>query len=184
MSPAPAPSDWVLRHGNLVPPRARVLDLACGSGRHARWFRARGNPVTAVDRDLGAVADLADDEAVELIPADLEAGPWPFADRRFPAVVVVRYLWRPILPKLVAAVAAGGVLIYETFMAGHEKIGKPRNPDHLLQPYELFDAVRDRLAVVAFEQGRVEVPEPAIVQRIVAVHGGFEGVRHLAGRTG
>ena len=161
----PAPSAWVQRWSRLVPAGARVLDLACGSGRHVRWFAQRGCVVTGVDRDALATQPLRG--VAEIIDADIEAGPWPFAARRFEAVVVTNYLWRPRLADVVACVGAGGVLIYETFAAGNETVGKPSNPQFLLQPGELLTRVAG-LRVVAFEDGFEPAP-PRFVQRIVAV---------------
>jgi len=162
-------SSWVARFATALP-AGPVLDVACGSGRHLRHFRALGHPVVGVDRDLGRVADLAGADGVELVPADLEGGaPWPLGDRRFAGVVVTNYLWRPLFPALVAAVGAGGWLLYQTFAQGQERLGRPRNPDHLLAPGELLGVVQDQLTVVAYEHGRVETPAPAVIQRIAAV---------------
>ena len=162
-----APSPWVQRWSALVPAGAAVLDVACGSGRHTRWFAARGARVTALDRDAAAL-DALRDVAAEIVAAAIEAGPWPLAGRRFDAVVVTNYLWRALLPTLVASVDAGGVLIYETFARGNEAFGKPSNPDFLLAPGELLDAVRGALRVVAYEDGLLDAP-PRCVQRIAAL---------------
>ena len=105
-----------------------------------------------------------------MIRADLEAGAWPLAGRQFDAVVVTNYLWRPLLPAIVAALAPGGVLLYETFAVGNERLGKPSNPDFLLKPGELLEVVRGRLQVVAYENVEVTSPRPAVVQRIAATH--------------
>ena len=165
------PSPWVRRFAPLVTAGGAVLDLACGNGRHARLFLGRGHPVLAVDRDTAAVADLAQAPGAEVVTADLEAGGWPLAGRRFAAVVVVNYLHRPLFPHLLAALAAGGVLVYETFACGNERFAKPRNPDHLLKSGELIDLVGHRLQVVAYEHGLVETgPLPGVVQRICAVN--------------
>jgi SAM-dependent methyltransferase len=162
-------SGWVARFGAALP-AGPVLDVACGSGRHLRHFRALGHPVVGVDRDLAGVADLSQAAGVDLVQADLEGGaPWPLGDRRFAGVVVTNYLWRPLFPALVAAVAPGGWLLYQTFAQGHERLGRPRNPDHLLAPGELLGVVRDQLTVVAYEHGRVENPAPAVIQRIAAM---------------
>ena len=163
-------SPWVARFADLVPAGGRVLDVACGGGRHARFFLGQGHPVTVVDRDVSGVADLGEDPNVEVLEFDLEAGkPWPFAGRVFDGVVVANYLWRPILPDIVAAVAPGGALLYETFARGQERFGRPRNPDFLLAPGELLDAVRGTLRVAAYEDLVVEEPDPRAVQRIAAV---------------
>jgi hypothetical protein len=139
--------------------------VACGLGRHARWFAGRGHPVTGVDRDPQAAASVA--ALGEAVTADIEAGPWPFAGRSFGAVVVTHYLWRPLLPAIVGSVACGGVLIYETFAAGNETVGKPGRPDFLLRPGELLEACRE-LRVVAYEDGFLDAPA-RFVQRIAAV---------------
>lgn len=164
------PSPWVARFLALAPAGGRVLDLAAGAGRHTRLARARGFEATALDIDVSALADLRADAGVEIIAADLEGGAdWPLDGRRFGGVIVTNYLHRPLLPKLVAAVDEGGVLIYETFAAGNEAFGKPSNPNFLLQPGELLDAVRGTLTVVAYEHGEVRAPRPAVIQRIAAV---------------
>ena len=160
------PSAWVRRWAHLLPAGGSVLDLACGSGRHLRWLAARGWRVTGVDRDAAALEPLR--TLGETVVADLEAGPWPFAGRRFDGIVVTNYLYRPLLPLLFNALEVNGVLIYETFMVGNERFGKPSNPAFLLRPGELLELVRRRLTVVAFEQGEVTEPRPAVVQRLCA----------------
>jgi SAM-dependent methyltransferase len=155
----------------LIAPGARVLDVACGGGRHARWLAARGHPVTAVDRDGAALAALAAENAalIEPIEADLENAPWPLPGRRFGAVVVTNYLWRPLMPALLDSVADGGALIYETFAAGNETVGKPTRPDFLLRPGELRAACAGpRWRVLACEEVFLTAPS-RFVQRIAAV---------------
>lgn len=168
--PAPShagatPSAWVQRFAGLIRPGGTVLDLACGSGRHLRWLAAQGFAMTGVDRDAAALAGLQG--AGEILAADLETGPWPLPGRRFDGVVVAHYLWRPLLPQVRAALADGGVLIYETFALGHERFGKPSRPDFLLRPGELLQAFSG-LRVVAFEDG-FEPAGPRQVQRLAAV---------------
>ena len=159
-----SPSPWVCRWSHLVRPGGTVLDVACGQGRHMRWFASLGHALVGVDRAPEAIAAVAG--LGEVVLADIENGPWPFAGRPFDAVVVTNYLWRALLPTLVASVAPGGVLIYETFAAGNESVGKPSRPDFLLQPGELLGACAS-LRVVAYEDGFLA--EPArYVQRIVA----------------
>lgn len=144
-----------------------VLDVACGSGRHTHFFARRGHRVVAVDVDSARVAAQCSTPGVELVRADLEAEPWPFAGRLFSGVVVTNYLHRPLLPALVTAVASGGVLIYETFARGNERFGRPSNPDYLLRPGELLDAAGN-LRVLGYEDIVIERPRPAAIQRICA----------------
>lgn len=175
---ADAPSEWVRRWSHLVPAGTAVLDVACGMGRHLRWFQALGHPVTGIDRDRQAVQTAA--AVGEGLQADIENGPWPLAGRRFGGVVVTNYLWRPLLPAIVHSVAPGGVLLYETFASGNETVGRPARPDFLLQPGELLTACAG-LRVVAYEDGFLDGPE-RFVQRIAAVQvlaGSLPPARHL-----
>lgn len=143
--------------------RGPVLDLACGGGRHSRFFHDLGFEVIAVDREPIEM------EAIRFVKADLEGdNPWPFAGQRFGGIVVTNYLYRPLFPKLAESLAEGGVLIYETFMLGNERFGRPSNPAFLLQPGELLK-VFSCLDVLGFEEGQVERPKPAVTQRICAV---------------
>jgi len=164
-------SRWVERFAPLIAAHAAVLDLACGTGRHARLLRRLGHRVTAIDRDAEALAALGSDPGIETVCADLETGSgWPPGARRFAGIVVTNYLHRPLMSRILDALDEGGVLIYETFAAGNERFGRPRNPDFLLCPGELLEVVRGRLRVVAFEEGAVTAPRPAVAQRICAVH--------------
>ena len=164
------PSPWVQRWAPLVE-RGPVLDVACGGGRHARLFAERGLEVVAVDRELQSI------EGVSFVQADLEDGSaWPFQGRRFAAIVVTNYLHRPLFPRLREALEEGGIVIYETFMAGNERFGKPSNPAFLLEPGELLEAFSG-LAPIAFEQGTVARPKPAAIQRLCARRGGVDRVK-------
>jgi SAM-dependent methyltransferase len=172
-----ATSAWLQRWSHLLPAGGCVLDVACGRGRHARYLHQlhqRGLKVVAVDRSAEAIAAIGlPAERFETCVADIENGPWPFAGRWFDAVVVTNYLWRPLLPTLLASLAPGGVLIYETFAAGNETVGKPSRPDFLLRPGELLQVCQG-LRTVAFEDGFEDSiedrPSQRFVQRIVAVH--------------
>jgi SAM-dependent methyltransferase len=160
-----APSPWMTRWAHLIAAGGSVLDVAAGSDRHAAWFAARGHVVTAIDRDAAALALLGD--VAEIVVADIEAGPWPLAGRRFDAVVVANYLWRPLLATLNAALAEGGVLLYETFAIGNETVGRPARPDFLLRRGELLEAAAG-LRIVAYEDGFLAEPDRC-VQRIAAI---------------
>lgn len=167
------PSPWIKRFAPLVSAGGEVLDLACGAGRHTRLFLERGHPVTALDIDLSRLGELAGAPGLETLEADLEqGGPWPLAERRFAAVVVTSYLWRPLFPHIVAAVGSGGVLLYETFSRGNERFNRPRNPAFLLEEGELIEVVRGELGVVAYEHGEIAETRRGVVQRICAVRDG------------
>ena len=168
------PSPWVQRWSNLLRAHASVLDVACGSGRHLRWFAARGDRVTGIDRDAAALAPLQG--LGRTIVADIETGAWPLTGERFDAVIITNYLWRPLWRVLRASLTEGGVLICETFALGNEAYGKPSNPDFLLRPGELLEACRG-LHVVAFEDGLLDAPARR-VQRIAAVNNPAANARH------
>lgn len=170
------PSAWVQRWAPLVRGGGAVLDVACGGGRHARFFAALGHPVDAVDRDAVAVAELAAVTGITALCADIEDGPWPYAGRRYAAVVVTNYLHRPLFAHLLSALAPGGLLIYETFGLGNEAYGRPSNPAFLLRPRELLEAVGPDLQVLAYENVFESSPKPAVVQRICAVNGSLQDV--------
>jgi SAM-dependent methyltransferase len=164
-----APSPWVVRFAHLIA-GPRVLDLACGAGRHARFLAARGHRVLAVDRDRGLLDALAGTPGVETCCADLESGEWPIGDEAFDGIVVTNYLHRPLFPRLLRALRPDGALLYETFASGNEAFGRPSNPAFLLAPDELLDLARPALSVVAFEQGRFDLgARAAVVQRLAAV---------------
>ena len=164
------PSRWVRHWAHLIAPGGAVLDVASGAGRHARLFASLGHPVTAIDRDLAALDTLRDEPLITPMAADLEGAAWPLSgEARFAAVVVTNYLHRPLFPQLMGSLAPGGVLIYETFAQGNERVGKPSNPAFLLAPGELLDSVRGQLRVVAFQDGFLAQPRPAYVQRICAI---------------
>jgi SAM-dependent methyltransferase len=164
------PSPWVERFASFIPKGGIVLDLACGSGRHTRSLSKMGYRILAVDIDVSRMADLAANENIEIVQADLEAGDWPLGDRRFDGIVVTNYLHRPHLPRLVESLAPGGVLIYETFAKGNEKFGRPRDPKFLLNPAELLDAFAPRLTIMAYEHAIEDEPTPAVRQRICAIN--------------
>lgn len=166
LDPDIPPSAWVMRWAALIRAGGTVLDVAAGHGRHTRSLAALGLQVTAVDVDISALTDTP----AEVIAADLEAGAWPFTGRTFDAVVVTNYLHRPHFPYLLDSLAENGVLIFETFGQGNERLGRPRNPDFLLAPGELLQAFK-RLTVVAYEHGEEQASRPAVRQRICAVNG-------------
>lgn len=169
ISPNP-PSPWVLRFAAQESGGKTALDLACGKGRNGRWLLGRGKVVTFLDRDISGLGDLAENPSAEIIQADLETGElFPLGSRRFDCVVVTNYLWRDILSDICAAVAPGGLLVYETFGIGNAQYGRPRNPDFLLKPGELFETVKSDLDVIGYEHGLRTFPSNAVVQRIAAV---------------
>lgn len=164
------PSQWVVEHAPLVRKGGRVLDLACGSGRHAIWLAGQGYQVDAVDRDTQAVVAMQAMPNISVSITDIETGDWPETDQRYDGIVVSRYLFRPLLKALAGMLNPDGVLIYETFMLGNERYGRPSNPDYLLQPDELNLVYAPLLKIYAFEQGKVDDPVPAVMQRICAIN--------------
>lgn len=163
------PSLWVTRFLPLIKPGGIVLDLAAGSGRHVRLLRDCGFAVCAVDRDTTALMAFAG-PCCEVRRIDLESDDAGRLGEGYDGIIVTNYLYRPLLPAIVRALAPGGVLIYETFARGNERFGRPRNPDFLLRSGELLEAFT-ALTVVAFEQGEVSVPRPAVIQRLAALLG-------------
>lgn len=165
------PSAWVCRFASMIRSAGSVLDVACGTGRHALYLSGLGLRVEAVDRDIAALRQLDGAAGVSTRLADLEEGLWPYHGCRFDAVVVTNYLYRPLLPLLLDALAPDGVLLYETFAVGNERFGRPSNPSFLLKQGELLDMARNRLRVIAYEDLQVDVPKRAMVQRLCAVSG-------------
>ncbi len=176
------PSDWVAA---LLPhvtgePANTLLDVACGDGRHLSLARQRGYVSTGMDRDVSQVAGFfqvgttyPDDPQppvfVTLYQCDLETSArWPIAGQTFDVVIVTNYLHRPRLHDIIAAVAADGMLIYETFAVGQQRFGRPSNPEFLLQPGELLRVVHPNLTPFFYEHTQLNQPD-RIVQRIVAV---------------
>ncbi|MSQ20394.1 MAG: class I SAM-dependent methyltransferase [Betaproteobacteria bacterium] len=164
-----APSSWVVRWLGTPGARQSVLDLACGRGRHARLAAERGFAATAVDRDAAALATLSEVAGVRTKIADLEGAPWPFSSASFDIIIVTNYLHRPLFEGMAQSLRPSGMLIYETFTLGNERHGRPSNPAFLLKAGELLAAFAGSLRVVAFEEGEVNAPKPAIVQRYVGV---------------
>jgi len=164
-------SEWVERWLDARP-AGRVLDFACGSGRHARWAAGRGHQVLAIDRDavaLKALSSLAEPR-LSVQCEDLEKGPWSLAGQSFDVILCTNYLYRPRLALLLALLAPGGLWIHETFAIGNEAYGRPRNPDFLLREGELLSwASQAGLQVIGYEAGLREQPSPAVIQRIAAV---------------
>ena len=167
----PLVSDWVKKYVARIPSSKLVLDLACGSGKNTRFLLESGYNVVALDRDVSQLADISHNQNLEIYEFDLETGSkFPFYKREFSGIVVTNYLYRPILDDLTTALGFGGVLIYQTFMVGNEAYGRPNNPNFLLKKNELKDVFGKQLDVIAFEEGYVQIPKPAMVQRICAIN--------------
>jgi SAM-dependent methyltransferase len=164
-----APSAWLLQHAAIIKMHGRVLDLAAGYGRNSLWLAQQGFTVEAVDRDAVALSSLAPYNHIRCTVADLEAGAWPYQEASFDAVVVFRYLHRPLWHSLIDALAPNAVLIYETFMQGQEVWGRPQRAEFLLKPNELIDVLSPHLWIADFEQGLLQQEPPAMLQRICAI---------------
>ena len=171
------PLEWITRFAPLVKSGGTVLDLACGNGRHTHYLAGLGYEVTALDRDLSGIGATETADRIELIKADLEDdNPWPLGSRKFDGVIVTNYLYRPIFPAIIDALEEEGALIYETFSLGNEEYGRPSNPNYLLKPTELLSVCTNRLRVIAYEEGVLKTPSPAVKQRVCAVNRPLDGV--------
>ena len=160
------PSAWIERHSPLISRSGRILDIAAGKGRHTRYLLRKGHSVIAVDKNLSSLRNIKN-ARLSLIQVDLETGDsWPYKEGMFAGVVVTNYLYRPLFGPIIASLAPGGVLIFETFARGNEKFGKPNNPDYLLEPDELIRVTLNKLHIIAYEDLIVEQPRPAHIQRI------------------
>lgn len=163
-------SDWIVRFMHLAPRGEKVLDLACGAGRHTSLFAKAGYPVLAIDHDISQLGSVAALNGVEAVSFDLEGeDAWPFSNASFGAIVVTNYLHRPLFPYLISSLRDDGVLLYETFAKGNEQFGRPSNANFLLRPGELLEVMDGELSVVAYEHGLINQPRDAVVQRICAV---------------
>ena len=167
----PMVSNWVRKYISLIPSKKLVLDLACGSGRNTRFLLDQGYTVVALDKDISQLADISGELNLRKYKFDLEtSAKFPFNKQEFSGIIVTNYLHRPLFGDLINALSHGGVLIYQTFMSGHEAYGRPSNPNFLLKINELNDVFANKLDVVAFEQGYEENPKPAVIQKICAVN--------------
>lgn len=163
----PNPEPTVVEWAKQLPKSCSILDLAAGGGRHTLWLANQGHQVTAVDQNTEVLQSRATKD-VRIITADLENAPWPLSGEQFDAVVVVNYLWRPLLQTILGSVRVGGHLIYETFGVGNERFGRPRNPDFLLRPDELRLAASPDFYVIEFAHEEVGEPPTAVRQRLFA----------------
>ncbi len=167
----PQPSAWLVAHARFIAPAGNVLDVAAGVGRNSRWLAAHGYQVEAVDINAEALAAMHGIAGISTKQADLEGAPWPYAENQFDAIVVCRYLHRPLFPALLSSLKLGGALIYETFMRGHEQYGKPSSANFLLQPGELKSYFAPLSHIAAYEEGLLQASPPAMLQRICAIKG-------------
>ena len=163
-----APSQWIVRFASLIKSQGVVLDLACGSGRHAKWLAQQGYQVHALDRDAIATANMQSIDGISITTLDLETTEPPTFEHSYDGIIVSRYLHRPLMTTLATILKPGGILIYETFMRGNERFGQPSNPNFLLMPDELLNTYSPLLKVIDFEQGEISEPKPAMLQRICA----------------
>ena len=164
------PSEWVKKHIKIIPKRGTVLDLACGAGRHTRLLIETGRRVFALDCNISKLKDLSENDSVTIIKHDLETtNAWPFAPQTFDGIIVTNYLYRPLYPCIIDALAVGGVLIYQTFAVGNEKYGRPQNPDYLLKEDELLKVFGNQLNLVDYSHGYIKNPSPAVVQSICCI---------------
>jgi len=168
------PDSLLRNHLHLFTPELKqypILDLACGDGHNGMFLASKGFSVILADRSEEALqqAKRSADSlgiTVEIRRIDLEQeGANPLENQTFSAVLVFRYLHRPLIPCMQKSLKKGGILVYETFTVEQAEFGKPRNPDHLLKPGELLSWFRDWEVLYTFE-GIVGKPPKAIAQII------------------
>ena len=162
----PSPEPRLVTAVESLPPSAasrRALDVASGAGRNALWLAQIGYHTHAIDRSADRLAELralatAMDLPITTEERDLETTPPPdLGDQRYDLIVVVNYLHRPLAPRLVTALAPGGILFYETFTVDQAAYGRPSNPDFLLTAGEL-PRLFAALTVIDYREGVVEGP--------------------------
>jgi 2-polyprenyl-3-methyl-5-hydroxy-6-metoxy-1,4-benzoquinol methylase len=156
-----APASWLVDNSDLLPRRGRVLDVACGKGRHALWMAARGFEVHAIDRDsdlIDAIDEIARRSQLRIRAnvIDLETEPPPdLGGSEYDVVLGFNYLHRPLMPALVRALKPGGRIFYETFTIRQAELGHPRNPAFLLKDGELARLLAP-LAVLRSREGEFD----------------------------
>ncbi len=159
-------SNWVESHRALFLPEEKVLDLACGGGRHSLFLARQGCSVTAVDIDTAAIRSLEAPE-IHIVDADLEQDDWPFEPEMFGAILVSNYLWRPLFDPIIATLKPGGIILYETFAVGNEAYGRPKNPNFLLKEGELL-SIFSAFEIMDYYHGTQTTPQTSVRQGIAA----------------
>ena len=143
-----SPAAWLIDNRDLWPARGRVLDVACGKGRHALLMAQSGLQVRAIDANADAIAALRNEAErlglqIDTAVVDLETDPPPsLGESVYDMIAVFNYLHRPVLPAIRAAVKPGGRIFYETFTTRQAERGKPRNPAFLLKDGELRELMK------------------------------------------
>ena len=164
--PRYGPSSWLLMNVDLLPAAGpaggppSVLDVAAGSGRHALLLASAGFAVRAIDSDETRLAALRGIAAavglsIEAEQVDLEAGGADLGAERYDLILAIHYLHRPLFPALVRALRPGGTLLYETYTRAQAERGRPKSPEHLLEPGELKRLVAP-LRVVREREGEYD----------------------------
>lgn len=162
------PSNWVKRFAKKIDKNGKVLDLACGQGRHTSLMLSLGYTTVAADINLSGIDSLNKHKNLELMQVDLEQDPWPFEKKAFSGIIVTNYLHRPLFKNILSALTPNGILIYETFADGNQEYGHPQNANYLLKRGELILKVFPELTILAYEDLIVQKPRPAAVQRVCA----------------
>ncbi|SEM39352.1 Methyltransferase domain-containing protein [Syntrophus gentianae] len=147
-----------------------ILDLACGKGQNGLFLAGLNLPVILADGSPEALNEArrsAEGKGfkVQFWEVDLEAGGNPLPEDYYRAILVFRYLHRPLIPSLRRAIRKGGILIYETFTIEQPRYGRPHNPDYLLKAGELADWFRD-WEIIHYFEGLLENPPRAMAQLV------------------
>ena len=161
-------SEWILDQINTlkIEKKINLLDFASGNGRNCIPLSKKNIMVTAIDRDQEKLNKYKNFKNINSICFDLETSEeWPLTKEYYDVIIVVNYLYRPKIKKLINLLKKGGFLFYETFSLGNEKYGSPKDPKFLLKDRELIEIFGEFLLPLSFYDGRLNDDKIAIKQR-------------------
>ena len=161
-------SKWIFNQIDALQIKKKInlLDFASGNGRNSIPLSNKNFIVTAIDKDQEKLNKYENYDNINTIPFDLETEEeWPLPREYFDVIIVVNYLYRPKIKKLIDLLKKDGFLFYETFSFGNEKYGSPKNPDFLLKDGELLDFFQNELVPLSFYNGKIIGKNISIKQR-------------------
>ena len=160
-------SEWIFNQIQAlnIKKKINLLDFASGNGRNCIPLLNKNIFVTAIDKDQNKLNKYKNLNKINTICFDLESKQkWPLVKENYDVIIVVNYLYRPKIKKLISLLKKDGFLFYETFSIGNEKYGFPKNPDFLLKDRELLDIFGKDLLPLSFFDGQSNYGNMAIKQ--------------------